>query len=365
MLERTSLTAVAVAFLAISGQAIADHNGLHTTPCNEPETVGGGALGNSAGAADPVGPPNSLGWSVGSGQCNGSFTVTRDADFPSATGGGIELGLRIEQRSVGQVERKGQNDYEVQLGNDTTAGALNRAWWNFHHSIAYDGDIDELDALSFTIRTDAGANVPVAPVFDMLALRAIIDARNNQPNPTTDFSDLYQTSQNPEFDWFTNSADDDANPNGDFDYDEEGAWLLTLAAEENGERASVSICVHTPNAACLPDHLQCYDVNELDSLGRQRVSLEDQFGFAPNVTARRARQLCAPASKNGEGIFDSDTHYVCYDIAPKDSADVEVVVSNQFGEQALRVRRNKTLCVPSTKEVIGDASDDDDDDDDD
>jgi hypothetical protein len=41
---------------------------------------------------------------VGAGQCNGDFTVSRDATFPGTPGGsGIELGMRIEQRSVGQL----------------------------------------------------------------------------------------------------------------------------------------------------------------------------------------------------------------------------------------------------------------------
>jgi hypothetical protein len=71
--------------------------------------VGGGQAGNSPG---PVGRPNSLGWDVGGGQCNGSFTVTRDSAFPSADGDGIELGMRAEQRSVGQVANVG-GDYEV------------------------------------------------------------------------------------------------------------------------------------------------------------------------------------------------------------------------------------------------------------
>jgi hypothetical protein len=82
--------------------------------CDLADSVGGGAAGNSPG---PVGPPNSLGWDVGSGQCNGSFTVTRDTSFPS-TGSGIELGIRAEQRGQGQLTRKGAFDYEVQLGPD-------------------------------------------------------------------------------------------------------------------------------------------------------------------------------------------------------------------------------------------------------
>jgi hypothetical protein len=132
---------------------------------------------------------------VGNGQCNGSFTVVRDPAFPSIDGDGIELGLRAEQRSVGQVEAIA-GDYLVQTGPDTTQPNPNRAWWNIQHSIAYYGAVDDLDELVFAIRTDAGSSVPAAPA-DLLALRLAIDDRNNQPNSTALYSDLYQTSQNP------------------------------------------------------------------------------------------------------------------------------------------------------------------------
>lgn len=217
-------------------------------PCNEPDTVGGGVLGLSPG---PVGPPNSLGWDVGTSQCNGSFETTLDAGFP---GGALELALRAEERRVGQVARMAGGDYEVQLGHDAnTPPALDRAWWNFQFSIAYGGAIADLDTLTLQIRTDAGNNLPTSPAVDLLAggLRAVIDARHNQPNATSGFSDLYQVSQNPEFGWFMTASDTDANPTGAFNYDEEGAWRMRLVAVEAGTEAATGICIHTPNAACL------------------------------------------------------------------------------------------------------------------
>ena len=246
-----TVAAVTLAF-GVGGAAMATHNGLHGIACDLADTVGGGAAGNSPG---PTGLPISdhLGWDVGNGQCNGSFTRTLDAAFPSAGGGGIELGMRAEQRSVGQVANNA-GDYEVQTGNDTTAGVADRAWWNFQHSIAYDGNINDLDGLSFAIRTDAGLNfsgpVLAACFTDMRLCRFFLDDRHNQPNPTSTYTDLYQTSQNPEFSWFTTAADGDANPNGDFDYDVQGAWTMTLTATKDAHIASVSICIHTPNEVC-------------------------------------------------------------------------------------------------------------------
>jgi hypothetical protein len=235
--------------LGFSQDAMATHIGAHLTPCNAASTVGGGMLGISAGGADPVGSPNSLGWSVGSGQCNGSFSSVTDGAF---TGGILELALRAEQRSVGQVAQSGVNDYTVTTGSDTTQPNTLRAWWNFHISTAYGGNINSLDKLELVIRTDVGPNLPSAPVFDLLAggARAALDARNNQPNPSTGFADLYQISHNPEFGWFAPTSDTDVNPTGAFDYSKPGAWLFTLTAVEGQSTSSVSICIHTPNERC-------------------------------------------------------------------------------------------------------------------
>lgn len=272
------------AIAALPGLVYADHNSLHPTPCNESATVGGGAFGNSPGPVSPLSAV--LGWDVGAGQCNGSFTVTRDISFPADGADGIELGMRAEQRRVGQVARNllgnGVGDYEVQTGPDTTFGpALNRAWWNFQPSLAYDGEIDALDGVALAIRTDVGPNQPSAPVFDLLELRDLIDARNNQPNPTISYDEIYQTSQNPEFGYFVAPNDDDANPDGGFDYDEEGAWLMTLAAAEQGEIAQVSICIHTPNAACAVNRPTVYTCTGFGPPADESVSIKKPGRVVP------------------------------------------------------------------------------------
>lgn len=227
----SAVTIVAVALLAVPSVSFA-------VICDDPDTVGGGQLGVSTGLAGPVGPPASLGWDVGSGQCNGSFTRTANNGF---AGGAIELALRAEQRSAGQVVRVGANEYVVQTGSDTTQPNPNRAWWNFQESIAYNGDIDDLDTLTFSIQTISGPSVPSAPAVDLLAARAVIDDRNNNPNATSGYGDLYQISQNPVFGWFSS-----------YDFNDEGAWILRLTAVEGQDTASVSICVRTPNASCPP-----------------------------------------------------------------------------------------------------------------
>jgi len=233
--------------------------GFAAAPCDLADSVGGGQAGVSPGTTGV--PATALGWDVGSGQCNGSFAVTSD---PTFTGGAIELGLRAEERRQGQVARDGIQYYEVALGHDTTVpAATNRAWWGFQASISYNGLISDLDILELTIRTDTGANLPVAPSFDLLALRGVIDDRISSPNPTTGFSDIYQISQNPEFGWFSHAADTDANPTGAFNYDEPGAWVFSLRAVEGTDEAIIRVCVHTPGQTCLgalPVELQEFSI---------------------------------------------------------------------------------------------------------
>ena len=99
------------------------------------------------------------------------------------------------------------------------------------------------------------------------------------------------------------------------------------------------------------DHFVCYKVRERSHLEPGPVMLEDQFNSG-SAWVHKAKSLCVPVDKNGEGIEDADSHLTCYELEPRESARVDVLVENQFGMQELRVRRSKTLCVPSTKEVV-------------
>ena len=141
--------------------------------------------------AGPFVPPVSLGSDVGSGQCNGSFTTTLEGDFPSPDGvrARARHARRAAQRRPGRQQRR---RLEVETGADTDPTRPGLV--NFQQSIAYDGEIDELDELVFAIRTMPASRSRLPPA-DLLALRATIDDRNNQPNATSTYSDLYQTSR--------------------------------------------------------------------------------------------------------------------------------------------------------------------------
>lgn len=194
------------------------------------------ALMSSAAMAVPVHThsTNVSSWTVGLGQSNGNFSVTDDLIGVNA----IQLGLRGEQRSVGAINPSG-HDYVALPGPDPTN--LTRAWWNFQFSVGYNGDIETLDSLTLAIRKDAGSNsAPIAPAFDLLALRPLIEAG---PGSDGTFSDLYQASQNPTFGYF--SPQYDLSPTASF------AYFFTLTAVEGTQTVSSHMCVHSPGLACV------------------------------------------------------------------------------------------------------------------
>jgi len=111
------------------------------------------------------------------------------------------------------------------------------------------------------------------------------------------------------------------------------------------------------------DHFLCYKVKEETKLGDLFVSLEDQFGSDPDVRVKKAKTICVPVDKNGEGINNPDLHLVCYKVKSELKPKKDVLVTNQFGEQILEVKKPDLLCVPSSKEILGDSVGDRDDDD--
>ena len=111
-------------------------------------------------------------------------------------------------------------------------------------------------------------------------------------------------------------------------------------------------------SALTLDHFQCYSAARTPGtpkFQRRVVRLEDQFG-TKDVRVVKPVSICTPVNKNGEGILDETAHLTCFTIQkirgepPFTRRDVQM--SNQFGDQSLRVKRPRTLCVPSTKTLL-------------
>lgn len=79
----------------------------------------------------------------------------------------------------------------------------------------------------------------------------------------------------------------------------------------------------------------------------------DQFTAEDHVQVHKPREICAPVDKNGEGVLNPRDHLVCYDVISREQVNALVRVTNQFGEQKLRVKHKvMRLCVPSLKERL-------------
>jgi hypothetical protein len=112
------------------------------------------------------------------------------------------------------------------------------------------------------------------------------------------------------------------------------------------------------------DHFKCYEV-ELSKgakFKRIEVPLQDQFMQEPKqFLVVKPAHLCNPVDKAGEGIENEDGHLVCYGLGRVRHKSVRNIhVNNQFGPPELETERERELCVPSTKEILGFVDDDDD-----
>ena len=108
-----------------------------------------------------------------------------------------------------------------------------------------------------------------------------------------------------------------------------------------------------PCPATRPEHFNCYKVDEKTVLPTIFRSLVDQFTAEEDVALHKAREICVPVDKNGEGIAKPRDHLVYYRLHSKENVDRYVLVTNQFGEQELRVKgKIERLCVPSKKELL-------------
>ena len=99
------------------------------------------------------------------------------------------------------------------------------------------------------------------------------------------------------------------------------------------------------------DHFQCYEIKPA-TIPPTTVTVEDQFGTQA-LTLRFPHRLCAPANKNGEGIFDEIQHLVGYDtLRTPFTKRTGFPVTNQFGTITIDLTRRDLLMVPTAKSLV-------------
>ena len=126
------------------------------------------------------------------------------------------------------------------------------------------------------------------------------------------------------------------------------AWLY-----EQGYLASM------PDPAAVLDHFTCYEVKEPKGLPKfeaRDVVVTDQFGEEA-LTVKKPKLICIPCSKDGseiknEKIFILKLYEIKYPKGQPKFEPLEVFVTDQFGEEFLTVKKPKYLAVPALKEEL-------------
>lgn len=101
------------------------------------------------------------------------------------------------------------------------------------------------------------------------------------------------------------------------------------------------------------DHYKSYMVMN-PVAGQMPVTLIDQFGEG-TYPLEFLEQFAVPAMKNGEPIYVPEVHYTWWRIFRAEPGR-RVMVSNQFGEQALDVMAARYLLAPAFKNTPGAAA---------
>jgi hypothetical protein len=111
------------------------------------------------------------------------------------------------------------------------------------------------------------------------------------------------------------------------------------------------------------NHFRCYIVSQQTPQPAETITLEDQFTTAPEqVTVGEPVMFCAPTEKtHGQDVFpieDEEEHYTLYN-APSEASPRDVLVTDQFAEDApWEVTTPKYVLVPTAKTIGGQTFDD-------
>ena len=135
-----------------------------------------------------------------------------------------------------------------------------------------------------------------------------------------------------------------------------------LAIMDDGTSTTGQVDCGEPDVVPL-DHFLCYKADPLQDIVSDEFTLKDQFDdpdpeFDVDVELLEAKLFCNPVKKtHGEDVAeigDPVSHLTAYKIKieNEDSEDLQVVISNQFGEQTLLVKESELMFVPSIKTFV-------------
>lgn len=114
----------------------------------------------------------------------------------------------------------------------------------------------------------------------------------------------------------------------------------------------------TPNQPPGLNHFTCYPVSVVSgAYNPPPVQLKDEFAPSP-VSAQVnpiPNELCLPTEKIVGGvdypIINAATHLLCFPVSP--TPILQPWDQNQFGTSKIAISRTDSLCLPSTKQIVG------------
>jgi len=109
-----------------------------------------------------------------------------------------------------------------------------------------------------------------------------------------------------------------------------------------------------PDPSTNLDHFLSYKIKRsrgAPKFEKLEVTLTDQFESDVLFEVKKPKEIYNPADKNGEGIFDPDTHLVGYQLKrikgePKHEKITGILVENQFGTIFVDTKKPDRLLVP-------------------
>lgn len=105
---------------------------------------------------------------------------------------------------------------------------------------------------------------------------------------------------------------------------------------------------HPPPDPTL-DHYKAYKVWDPKVFSRP-TELQDQFDVDPEfIEELKEAYFLTPASKNAEPLHDSGTHYMAYEIIPRQEGIFTAPTNDQFGDHTVVTKNSEMLLVPTEK----------------
>jgi hypothetical protein len=120
------------------------------------------------------------------------------------------------------------------------------------------------------------------------------------------------------------------------------------------DQCTAGVCAGTAATSCTGiDHYLCYKAKPKPPFSGAYLFLQDAFGNA-GVSVSKPKDLCAPANKNGEGVYDPATHEEAYPMKIMGSAQPpqsNLTVTDQFGTLHVDTLKLDRLLVPTNKAI--------------